>query len=336
MQLMQPSRLESIDFLRAFAALSVCFFHFTNGNELFLSNHFWLKQIGSFGWAGVQIFFVISGFVIPYSLFVNKYRLTDSKIFLLKRLIRIEPPYLLTLVLCIILNYLSTLSPLYQGNKFSVDIVNIAMHLGYLNSFFSQEWVNPSFWTLAIEFQFYILIAFIFPLLVYYKIWVRYLMLLILLISSITISNNGFIFPFLPFFVAGILLFYYKCKLVSDKGCCWSMTIVFSQIYFCHGMTLLIFTLFACVCIAFLRKIRFKWMLWLGIISYSLYLIHIPIGGRIINLSMNFFQGNVTRSLVVLTTLTTVILISYYFYKMIEEPFLRISKSLRKGETIDA
>jgi peptidoglycan/LPS O-acetylase OafA/YrhL len=61
-------KLEIISLLRVLAALGVAWFHFTNGNVSFLDAG-WLKNSGKYGWLGVEVFFVISGFVVPYSLF---------------------------------------------------------------------------------------------------------------------------------------------------------------------------------------------------------------------------------------------------------------------------
>jgi len=59
------SRLDSVEFARGLAALAVCVFHFTK--------YLWpddsvIRKAGSFGWAGVESFFVISGFIIPYAM----------------------------------------------------------------------------------------------------------------------------------------------------------------------------------------------------------------------------------------------------------------------------
>ncbi|WP_081599255.1 acyltransferase family protein [Prochlorothrix hollandica] len=66
------SQLEVINFLRGIAALSVAWFHFTNGNVDFLDPGL-LKFSGKYGYLGVEIFFVISGFIIPYSLWRSQF-----------------------------------------------------------------------------------------------------------------------------------------------------------------------------------------------------------------------------------------------------------------------
>ena len=55
------------------------------------------------GWAGVEVFFVISGFIIPFTLWQSGYRLKNYARFILKRIIRLDPPYLLSILLAIAL-----------------------------------------------------------------------------------------------------------------------------------------------------------------------------------------------------------------------------------------
>ena len=80
-------RIKQVDILRGIAALSVTFFHLTGSSGLSEK----IAECGSNGWIGVQIFFVISGFVLPFSINKVGYKITDIWIFLLKRIIRIYP-----------------------------------------------------------------------------------------------------------------------------------------------------------------------------------------------------------------------------------------------------
>lgn len=75
--------LASLDVLRGTAALSVCLFHFTSGNRAYLPSDDPVRTVGSFGWLGVEVFFTISGFVIPYSLDQRSYHLRDAPSFLM-------------------------------------------------------------------------------------------------------------------------------------------------------------------------------------------------------------------------------------------------------------
>src|SRR5690349_12055072 len=127
-----PQRLSVLDALRGIAALGVCWYHFTNGNKTFLPEGV-LKSSGTFGWLGVEMFFVISGFIIPYALHRSGYRISDYGTFILKRIIRLDPPYLVAILIVIALGYASTATPGFQGPPFEPTITQVVLHLGYVN-----------------------------------------------------------------------------------------------------------------------------------------------------------------------------------------------------------
>ena len=58
------------------------------------------------------------------------------------------------------------MAPGFQGRPIDWTPAQIAGHLGYLNTFLGLAWLNPVYWSLAIEFQFYILIGLAMPALV--------------------------------------------------------------------------------------------------------------------------------------------------------------------------
>lgn len=322
---MATNRIPSVDMLRGIAALSVCIFHFTNGNESYFSNNYWLKEIGSVGWAGVEIFFVISGFIIPYSLYTAQYKLKNFGKFLLKRITRIEPPYFLSIVIIIGLNFLSILSAYFNGEPFHVNYLSLALHIGYLNDFFNQPWLNPVFWTLAIEFQFYLLIGLLFPLINHKKQWV-FLITIILLFCCSNFAIYSTIFYHLPYFILGIFIFNRK---INHLRYIWILeAIVLIAIYLQFSFVPFIAAFFAWAILSFVENWSNKWFLWLGTISYSLYLIHVPFGGRLINLSANFLKTDLSRSFGVLFAIILSLIISYFFYKIIELPSMQFSRSL--------
>jgi peptidoglycan/LPS O-acetylase OafA/YrhL len=87
-----------IDFLRGLAALMVVLVHFAGTG--FLENPF-VTRVASYGQHGVMIFFVVSGFIIPWSLNRSKYRLNKFRTFITRRIIRLNPPYYAILLITI-------------------------------------------------------------------------------------------------------------------------------------------------------------------------------------------------------------------------------------------
>jgi peptidoglycan/LPS O-acetylase OafA/YrhL len=328
-ELIKPtSRLASVDMLRGVASLSVCLFHFASGNTLWLTDDFWIKRVFNYGHLGVEMFFIISGFVIPYSLFKSGYAYQDGGKFLLKRLIRIDPPYIAAIILIVCLSYISTLSPYYKGTGYQIDFGNLALHLGYINSFVNQPWLNPVFWTLALEFQFYIIMAILFPLMVYKQKFVNYLVVFLFLISHFIITNPSFIFFSSPFFVLGMLIFYLKNKQHNTSLILFFIVATLLLIYQQNSIASTFASIFTFVVIAYLKNWSNKWLLFIGTISYSLYLIHVPFGGRLINFFLNFVEGNYLRTVALFLILLVTIYASYIFYKFIELRAIMFSRKV--------
>jgi hypothetical protein len=84
-------RLDHIDALRGIAALAVCWFHVTHGGDLLGEGDG--KTLSSYGFLGGEVFFVISGCVIPLSMWRANYRWRDFGVFFAKRLFWVHPPF---------------------------------------------------------------------------------------------------------------------------------------------------------------------------------------------------------------------------------------------------
>src|ERR1022692_3758717 len=68
----------NLDIFRAVAALSVCLFHFSSGDFLEPGP---IRSALEHARLGVEIFFVISGFVIPWSMYQTRYKHSDAGLF---------------------------------------------------------------------------------------------------------------------------------------------------------------------------------------------------------------------------------------------------------------
>lgn len=139
----KPSRLRELDFLRGLAILFVLVRHFPM--------HTSLKNMG---WIGVDLFFVLSGFLVSGLLFREYLRNNslDLKRFLVRRGFKIYPIYYLIYLF-------------YAG--FAIYSSNYPIHLVLADIFFLQNYANgwgyahPPSWTLAIEEHFYFGLAII-------------------------------------------------------------------------------------------------------------------------------------------------------------------------------
>jgi peptidoglycan/LPS O-acetylase OafA/YrhL len=318
----QANRLQNVEIMRGLSALSVAWFHFTNGNPSFISSGL-LHASGQYGYLGVEVFFVISGFVIPYSLYRRSYQFPrDAGNFALRRLIRLEPAYLMSLVLVIILLFGSAL--LSSNVRILSDLPStVGLHVAYLTSWFGAAWLNPVYWSLAIEFQYYAFILVAAPLLLSADQWRVRLFLCLASILPWLAPDTRLFTHYLPLFGLGFIRF-----LVGPDGPkhiplweCSIWTLLFASI---AAVTLGTIEAGAGV-LALAALFVFvghppKWLAGLGVISYSLYLVHVPIGGRIINLASRLPHNRAVELAAVLLALAVSLAAAWVFWRIVEKP----------------
>ena len=307
--------------------MSVCWFHLTNGNPAFLPDGFW-KLSGMWGWAGVEVFFVISGFIIPFTLWQSGYRLKNYARFILKRIIRLDPPYLLSILLTIALAYVSLLYPGFKGKPPAYSLTQIALHLGFVNVFFGYPWVNVVYWSLALEFQYYLLIGLIFPLLVSKNVWIRIVTMAALLLSGFWLGNDRFVFAWLPLFLVGVLVFYCKAGLMQKSVVFGLLALLAGYVWMKAGMVIGLIVLLTAALILFV-EVKNRVLSFLGDISYSLYLVHVPVGGRVINLSLRHADSMPEKVVSLAIALAVSLGAAYLFYRLIELPSRKWASSIR-------
>src|SRR4028119_1551759 len=87
------TKLFGLDHLRALAILLVLGFHYQRSN---FGHPDWVTKLNNIGWTGVDLFFVLSGFLIASQLFqqINNSQTISIKNFYLKRFFRVIPVYL--------------------------------------------------------------------------------------------------------------------------------------------------------------------------------------------------------------------------------------------------
>ena len=178
---------DEIDTLRSIAVIAVIIFHY-------------FPKILPGGYLGVDLFFVISGFVISYQIYKNFNNNNFSfKNFYLKRIRRILPATFFLLIVCSILSsYLFVLSDLIAFSKslfFSLTFTsNIYFWLtgGY---FTTNDELKPllHLWSLSIEEQFYIFFSIIFLIFLKFIKNKKTLFFIIFLISLISFVLNYFL-----------------------------------------------------------------------------------------------------------------------------------------------
>lgn len=306
--------------------MAVCLFHFTDGNISFPGSSAWFEQIARYGWLGVEVFFVISGFIIPYSLYVNDYRMNMFPAFLLRRCLRIEPAYIASIVLVIILGYLSMMAPGYAGEVFQPSVAGTLLHIIYAPVYFGYKWLLPIYWSLEAELHFYILIGLIFPFINRNKI---FLVTACVVLLPLSFFIPLFVFYFISLFLMGIAAFSFLVRKIPGN---MFLAIVLASAICCYyssgSLAIPVTGAVTAMVLAFADRFN-PGKSWLGKISFSLYLVHIPIGGRLINILGRFDDSawKVWLGLIVITVIT--IFSAYIFYLLIERPTQVFSKRIR-------
>lgn len=314
--------------LRAIAALSVCLFHFVCTVTGFVNNESVLK-VFSFGHYGVQMFFVISGFIIPWSMFHGRYKINNFFTFTAKRLIRLEPPYLISLIFAIAHTYIRTLSPHYNGVDITPTVKQVALHFGYLIPFFEgQHWIRPVYWTLAIEFQYYLAIGLLFSLISSNRIWIRLSIYLLFLSGPILIKAN--FLPFhLPVFLLGILLYLYKTQTISliELYLVAVLSLICIGVY--NDLPTMFFAGFTFLIIMYFGEIKSKVGDFLGNISYSIYLFHSLTGMIILNYFAHSATSPLIKFILIVVSVIVSILAAYVVYRLVEKPSKELSSRIK-------
>ena len=292
---LQNNRYKELDALRGIAAVMVVLFHFTMGKPE--------AALGfKLGTTGVDLFFVISGFVIYMS--VNKAK--TSLDFVINRISRLYPTYwaCVTFTFVVIAG-----SSLYKNG--GLDQIDFKSYLGNMTMFqfyLRIKDLDGPYWTMIIEMIFYIVIVFLF----HFKI-IKHLNVIGMVSCFLVVIMTLFwsdvlvirriiqwipLTQFIPLFFAGTIfykIYTYSNKLLQNYTiviiCLISQILLFqysgrSRAFISQSeyalMLLIYFTLFTLFVNNKLNFIVSKWTLFLGKISFALYLIHQYISIRLI------------------------------------------------------
>ncbi|MBE9528515.1 MAG: acyltransferase [Proteobacteria bacterium] len=192
-----------LDLLRSTAILLVMLVHFAR-RVYVLPEESWLGHFASWGWNGVGLFFVLSGFLIGGQIIEQTRRNTFSfKRFYTRRFFRIFPPYYFSLLVVAALFFLGLADTNVVGKSTDTGklLTDLVYHLFYLQNYISLHRLQSGlYWSLAIEEQFYILIPFVlFFLLRYKRGWlVKGLVALILVAFLLRIAHYTGLLPYIP------------------------------------------------------------------------------------------------------------------------------------------
>jgi len=145
-------RLQSLDFLRGIAVILVLFRHHWIGSDA-------LQRVG---WVGVDLFFVLSGFLVSGLLFAEQKKFGNVKParFLVRRGFKIYPTFYVSLLITAIASYFIAF-PELQDLSAMGQVVVWRSEILFLQNYSAYIWGHH--WSLAVEEHFYLLVALAFP-----------------------------------------------------------------------------------------------------------------------------------------------------------------------------
>lgn len=139
-------RIDSVQILRGVAALCIAFGH--------LDNYAGIHNISkSVSWIGIDLFFVISGFVIAYTALPQNGAPANVKQFMFKRLVRIYPTYWMVCLLALF-------AALWTGYRADLSTWNYIASVMLFPQRIAEQFI-PVAWSLHLEFLFYAIVALI-------------------------------------------------------------------------------------------------------------------------------------------------------------------------------
>ncbi|MDX1754872.1 MAG: acyltransferase [Marinobacter sp.] len=348
------ARLKGLDGLRGVAATWVVLFHLWGAIQRRDSD--WvpsaIQSFLEFGFLGVDIFFVLSGFVISYSVLNTQPSGFFIPRFILRRSIRIDPPYWATIALAIL--FIVSKNVLFPEHAEPLPTpAALAAHMFYLQDLMSYAPISSIFWTLCLEFQFYVGFATVVYLANRLKVsdhdilalaltGAAFLVLLAspyLRFSEVGFPIPGTIFPYLNEFVLGIAGCQYlkgRIQLSTLVAMAlislWLVSHLKSAVYgVVPALTLGIIVLSA-------RKpvwthwLSAKPLQFLGRISYSLYLTHAIVGWTSVSLLIrlaNGYSSPLLTTFIFLAGLAISVIFAYVFYHVLEKYFIELSRKLK-------
>jgi peptidoglycan/LPS O-acetylase OafA/YrhL len=159
MGLGSEKHIDSLDGLRGIAILLVFFFHYLPRN---LYNP--LSWIASVGWTGVDLFFVLSGFLITGILYDTRKSTNFFKVFYARRALRLFPLYCLAVGVVLLVAVLLHTPMSWKAIPFYIYGANLMLPLKDGVPNFTPYFNCIHFWSLAVEEQFYSL----WPLVVFF------------------------------------------------------------------------------------------------------------------------------------------------------------------------
>lgn len=341
------SRLAALDGLRLLAALMVVSYHYVALKRpwghptatIFPTAH----KFAQYGWLGVEVFFLISGFVICMSVWGR----TVGE-FAVSRLSRLFPAYWAGILLT------TTVIKIWPEFASIRGWDTVITNLSMLQAGNNTPNVDPVYWTLFVELKFYLITAVVLLFGVTYRnclilcgIWTAAAALAPALNMPLL---TDFAMPqYAPFFIAGIT--FYLMHRHRPNAVLWAIVILqllLAQRYIHYRIAinlgkaaadalptwpvrfviLAAFATIGAIALGALDRIQWRWLTYAGALTYPLYLIHMNIGMTLIH----HYRGRIPALALVFSVTALMLATAWLIHRTIERPLGKWLRSvMRRG-----
>ena len=320
-------RLAEVDALRGVAALSVVLFHYTTRfAELYQPTPAAAVSFQG-GQYGVNLFFIISGFVI----FMTLERTRRSSDFVVSRFSRLFPAYWVSIALTFVITHWLGL----PGKL--VDAPSAVANMLMLHGLFHVPHVDGVYWTLEVELLFYC------GMLLLYRLGrlqqIHFALLAMLSLRFIYFGAERLfgvdlpwtlyrllILQYIPWFALGISIY----LLLHARGqsarwpivtsVCAVFTLLVTDSLFNASLAIVLATLVFIAASGRGRWLRARPLVWLGAISYPLYLLHENIGWSVLLQLLSF---GLPIDIAIVVTLCLTLSLATLVTRLAEQPAMR-------------
>ena len=328
MENINKSRLEYIDALRVVGASVVILFHyFSNGisNGTVTSIELTpFSEIAKYGYLGVQLFFVVSGYLILMSTNRSAWQFAKG------RIKRIYPLYWIAIILITAITFLPTLS------KNQPDFLQFLANITMFPTAFDQGWIDGAHWFMLVEIQLYLFIFVILKLRMgkhlptIFPIWA--IIIFIWYVFDLNRFNIWYLYGSFSFICGGAIIYSIKQwgwnplriigllaaiggGLYSRIGSLERLSKIRNTEYSINVVTVIVLIIFGLLLLTLLPKvsnIHIPGAVFLGALTYPLFLIH----GRLGYMSLERFANEQNKYFVYAFLIILAIAIAYLMLQL--------------------
>jgi peptidoglycan/LPS O-acetylase OafA/YrhL len=363
---MKPeARLSSLDGLRGVAILLVLGFHYFHATPIYYPFGDALEWIHVFkyGFLGVELFFLISGFVIAMTL----EKCSTPLDFVIRRFARIWPALLICSIVTFIVLATSTSHYASDVNTSYVNFLpslTLTPNIMWSWAFPKIDFIDGPYWSLLVEARFYLIALIVFwtfdrkhfarnlVIFTYLNILLRAL-LQRLIPGSNQIYSAILVPDFMPWFAAGAVFYDLYLGRIGKK----LSILLLASMFFVIARTstfdaarsplvisvisFFFFSIFWFVATkpSYVNILQARWLVFIGVCSYSVYLLHNGIGLTVISMLPNNLGSTALEIALVLLVAVAMVAFGYLSFLCVERPFRKIINDLvnnRKTASIPA